>query len=343
MHYQFGRDLDAGNVAPPSIALQGTTVTLSSNANGLSDISELVPLAPSEIEATHTEEKPIRPRRVVLSACPFKKAPTSGDEEVFDFLMVVWKEDVNFFFVRHHEMVFDVDELRGNAIPSKHLRPLWDYHLPIASTPLPEGSYVKSTNVKYYMGDDRLAQYLLDEAKFWAQLESGPHPNIGRFRGCVLSDDGTIAGLCSQRYARTLKDAVEYASATPSNCPATLSEELDPASILRGIASGVTHLHSLKLVHNDLNPQNIMLDDTNVPKLIDFDAMMKGSKVFTRPWGRRNSQNVAMFENDYLSLGLIALYLKGEFPPENRKLDPDLIEPAIIARKAILHNGTFFA
>jgi len=53
---------------------------------------------------------------------------------------------------------------------------------------LPEGSYVKS--VKYYMGDDRLARYLLDDARFWAQLESSLHYNIGRFRGCVLLDQG---------------------------------------------------------------------------------------------------------------------------------------------------------
>lgn len=41
---------------------------------------------------------------------------------------------------------------------------------------------------------------------------------------------------------------------------------------LDGIKQGIRHLHSLGLIHNDINPANAMRDDTQTPKLIDFDS-----------------------------------------------------------------------
>jgi serine/threonine protein kinase len=41
---------------------------------------------------------------------------------------------------------------------------------------------------------------------------------------------------------------------------------------LSGVESGIRHLHSIGLVHNDLNPANIMLDDHENPFIIDFDS-----------------------------------------------------------------------
>jgi len=40
---------------------------------------------------------------------------------------------------------------------------------------------------------------------------------------------------------------------------------------LNGIEKGIQHLHSLGLVHNDINPSNIMLDK-DVLVIIDFDS-----------------------------------------------------------------------
>lgn len=39
-----------------------------------------------------------------------------------------------------------------------------------------------------------------------------------------------------------------------------------------GIEKGIQHLHYLGLVHNDINPANIMLDETGTPIIIDFDS-----------------------------------------------------------------------
>ena len=56
----------------------------------------------------------------------------------------------------------------------------------------------------------------------------------------------------------------------------------------RGIEAGVRHMHKLGLVHNDLNPSNIMMDGDN-PVIIDCDSCKRegdelGSKAGTDGW-----------------------------------------------------------
>ncbi|OQE28684.1 hypothetical protein PENSTE_c003G06034 [Penicillium steckii] len=41
---------------------------------------------------------------------------------------------------------------------------------------------------------------------------------------------------------------------------------------LEGLRAGILHLHSLGLVHNDINPSNIMFDEDGNFILIDFDS-----------------------------------------------------------------------
>jgi serine/threonine protein kinase len=140
--------------------------------------------------------------------------------------------------------------------------------------------------------------------------------------------DGSIAGLSMQRYPRILADVIPYGRQAPaddgsqgnnSESEHSDPEQLDRAAILRGIVSGVIFLHSLGLVHNDLNPRNIILSSATPPSpiIIDFDSCkplgtsMKGQKSFTASWARRNPLNVSVYENDYLSLGLLERYLGG--------------------------------
>jgi serine/threonine protein kinase len=47
--------------------------------------------------------------------------------------------------------------------------------------------------------------------------------------------------------------------------------EKDYSRVLAGVESGIRHLHALGLVHNDINPSNIMLDgDEGI--IIDFGS-----------------------------------------------------------------------
>lgn len=47
---------------------------------------------------------------------------------------------------------------------------------------------------------------------------------------------------------------------------------LDKAAFLGALESALAHLHNLGLAHNDLNPANILISETGMPLLIDFDS-----------------------------------------------------------------------
>ncbi|CAM0874886.1 unnamed protein product [Alopecurus aequalis] len=59
-------------------------------------------------------------------------------------------------------------------------------------------------------------------------------------------------------------------------------------SIIKGICNGLLFLHSIPIIHMDLKPQNILLDDEMMPKIADFGL----SRLFGQEQTRANTQNV---------------------------------------------------
>lgn len=71
---------------------------------------------------------------------------------------------------------------------------------------------------------------------------------------------------------------------------------------------GIRHLHSLGIIHNDINPANMMFDtcNGNTPVIIDFDSCRpKGHRLTivkrTYEWADDNVKE-AMPENDFNAL-----------------------------------------
>lgn len=87
-----------------------------------------------------------------------------------------------------------------------------------------------------------------------------------------------------------------------------------PDVIISGIKAALDHIHSFGLVHDDINPWNIMVDDAGNPIVIDFDscvAVGAPSRGGTPGWSK--SPKVAAFENDTYSFDLVAKFVRGEY------------------------------
>lgn len=64
-----------------------------------------------------------------------------------------------------------------------------------------------------------------------------------------------------------------------ANGPLTPEET---ACLIRSLASGIHHAHSLGMVHRDIKPGNILFDEDGIPKIIDFGLAKRQSADITR-------------------------------------------------------------
>ncbi|XP_039823000.1 cysteine-rich receptor-like protein kinase 21 isoform X2 [Panicum virgatum] len=119
-----------------------------------------------------------------------------------------------------------------------------------------------------------------DDQKFIREIDClmrVKHKNIIRFlgycsdtQGKLFSFDGKIVmAECRQRFL-----CFEYASGgSLENYITDVSTGLEwqkRYSIIRGICEGLHYLHRMHIVHLDLKPSNILLDNDMVPKISDF-------------------------------------------------------------------------
>ncbi|KAI0973625.1 kinase-like domain-containing protein [Xylaria arbuscula] len=147
---------------------------------------------------------------------------------------------------------------------------------------------------------DGIVNITLAEIQICETLKNHPHPNVAQYLGCIEKDN-KIHGICFVKYKITLAD--HLAKGYP----------IDVDHCMAGLEKAVSHLHSLKLVHNDIKPSNIMFDDNNEPILIDFDscqydgqALLKGGTSQWADW----TIGTAYFASDIDGLRRIREYLE---------------------------------
>lgn len=78
--------------------------------------------------------------------------------------------------------------------------------------------------------------------------------------------------------------------------------------------SGLSFLHNLGLVHDDITPRNIMVDENGHGIIIDFDSCRPiGSKSRggTPGWGTKPT--ISLIENDEHGLSLLGKFMRGEY------------------------------
>ncbi|KJZ72053.1 hypothetical protein HIM_08508 [Hirsutella minnesotensis 3608] len=205
-------------------------------------------------------------------------------------------------------------------IPVAAYSPLCPQGLTLAPDPVPCNTHIKTPQLTSY---DRLhrgprpndiADSILAEVQVCEVFKQNPHPNIARYLGCQVSD-GRITGICFVEYSSTLMQTVNPGNHMKRRSRSIRRKGEDYSHLLRGVESGIRHLHSLGLVHNDINPSNIMLhNDTAV--IIDFGSCRRLGESLegvgrTYEWYDEDIQ-VATPQNDLDALDEIRVWLGDE-------------------------------
>ncbi|KAK4866235.1 hypothetical protein LT330_008576 [Penicillium expansum] len=173
-------------------------------------------------------------------------------------------------------IVNPVDLTNIIQIPSSAYSPLHATDLTRAHDPFLKDTYVKRARLSSYdrisksPQPNEIAESILAEAKVCELLMQNSHPNIAIYHGCQVSGD-RITGLCFKKYSHTLMKEVNPGSLMKRQARSTRETRKDYSGVLDGIESGIRHLHSLGLVHNDINPSNIMFDGDELV-IIDFGS-----------------------------------------------------------------------
>ncbi|CAG8936604.1 unnamed protein product [Penicillium salamii] len=149
-------------------------------------------------------------------------------------------------------------------------------------------------------------------------LRKHPHPNIAVYHGCSVSEKNEIKGVYFSYYNQTLMDKVNPMRLSKHEFAYGQQIGPDRAQVdlwIQGIAAGLDHLHSLGIVHNDINPNNIMFEG-DTPVIIDFDSVRAIGCDLT--WvkqtdGWHNPKTMkAMPDNDITALHEMKLWLLGD-------------------------------
>ena len=241
-----------------------------------------------------------------------------GKLEFYRNTLILKKGDVFYYaftYVRRQLIrKIKIDELDVHPIPIDTICPPYSLDLTLAPDPLPQNCYVKGPRYIEYKPDApvgrRPCDRLMKEIRICEILKEHPHPNIAQYMGCTVHNN-RINGLVFTKYHTTLADRFE-----------DKHRPLRPAFYLEGIESGLKHLHGLGLIHNDINPSNIMLRNDDTPVIIDFDSCQhegdKCTSAGTKGWSLEDMR-FSVAQNDYYGLRKIQEALENGRMPEDPK------------------------
>ncbi|KAJ6127724.1 hypothetical protein N7471_008941 [Penicillium samsonianum] len=180
-----------------------------------------------------------------------------------------------------------------------------------------EDCYLKAPDLIDFLYSE-LEDNIQCELEVCEVLRRHPHPNIATYYGC-REENGRATGLCFKRYKETLWGKVNPEWLSKNKFRASGREQVDDSlkHNFHAILEGIEHLHSLGLVHNDINPSNIMFDEHGVSVNIDFGSCRKiGESLETSGAGQTGGwhdpeNGLVLEKNDLDAFGELKTWLFG--------------------------------
>ena len=203
-----------------------------------------------------------------------------------------------------------LSKLEVHPIPRAHVYLIFPTQ---ASIPLSADIFIKRPSLISYADSKsltKISSLFMHEAQMCERTKRSPHPNVAEYFGCLLDEHDSISGLCFKRYNRTLHQMVEN------------SEEFDRHMCLSSVKAGIEHLHSLGIIHCDINPHNI-ISDTSSFVIGDFDSCALegdklGMKAGTDGWTNEDFE-LAQRENDWFGFAKIKEFLSSKKTANNHR------------------------
>lgn len=200
----------------------------------------------------------------------------------YKYTKVLFVEDGNTYQARSRTRLpqsLDVELDQGELthitiVPIESYCPLYVPEFTLAPEPLPKDCYVKQPELMCYGEGLNICDIVLTDIKACEILRRSPHRNIAQYYGCQVRN-GRVTGLCFTRYPETLMQRVNPGHLSKDDfCVSAPRSQKRMHHYLKGIESGICHMHSLGLIHNDINPSNIMITEDDSPVIIDFDSCL---------------------------------------------------------------------
>lgn len=166
--------------------------------------------------------------------------------------------------------------------------------------------FIKMPSIYAYYDISDLESLISREVETCELLKRNPHPHVSPYFGCTAVR-GRVSGLCFKKHQQTLSDMVN-----PRGLSKAAFLESDERrqfitdsfkQAFDGLRGAIHHLHCLGIIHNDITPANIMVDEDGTFVLIDFDSCRRKGELLdntkrTYGWHDRKAQ-VSLEENDW--------------------------------------------
>ena len=193
-----------------------------------------------------------------------------------------------------------------------------------------------------YLARDRALQRLVVLKRYHAVASSGR-------REAVLTEGRALARVRSPFVApcygvETSGDLVDLIVEYVPGRPLTkltadeLADTARSARLIDQVAGGLAEVHACGLVHRDIKPQNIILGDDGVPRLVDFGLAVpvasealhdvSGSPPFMAPEQARGQGERVDARTDVYGLGAVLYFLLTGKPPHDGDTFVAILEQA---------------